>query len=119
MNKSRTESIKEIRRKKAAAAAGGGKDRIQKQHDNGRLTARERIERLLDPGSFVEMNMLAALPEHSEKDLYGDGVVVGYGRIAGRKLCIFSQDYTAHAGTTGPLHRSKITGTIDMAIKTG
>jgi acetyl-CoA carboxylase carboxyltransferase component len=119
MNELLEELIKELQEKKAAAAAGGGKDRIQKQHDNDRLTARERIERLLDPGSFVEMNMLAALPEHSENDLYGDGVVVGYGRIAGRKICVFSQDYTVHAGTTGPLHRSKITGTIDMAIKTG
>jgi propionyl-CoA carboxylase beta chain len=61
--------------------------------------------------------MLAALPEHSEKDLYG--VVAGYGKIAGRNICTYSQDYTVHAGTTGPLHRSKITGTIDMAVKTG
>ena len=92
---------------------------VDKQHKAGRYTARERIAHLLDPGSFVEMNMLAACDEDSKKGLYGDGVVVGYGKIDGRKVCVYSQDYTVKAGTTGPLHRSKITGIIDMAIKTG
>jgi len=65
------------------------------------------------------MNMLAALPVDSKKGLYGDGVVVGYGKIDGRKVCIYAQDYTLHAGTTGPIHRSKMTGIIDMAVKIG
>lgn len=111
--------IEALRNKKAAAVKGGGDERIRKQHEKGRWTARERIERLLDPGTFTELNMLAALPEQSEKGLYGDGVVVGHGKIDGRKVCIFSQDYTVLAGTTGPVHRSKITGIIDLAIKTG
>ena len=105
--------------KKARAALGGGEKRIREQHEKGRLTARERIDRLVDPGSFLEMNMLAALPEHAAEDLYGDGVVCGYGKVEGRRVCVFSQDYTVHAGTTGPLHRYKITGAIDKAIQTG
>ncbi len=119
MNETIKERIEELRRKKDSAAKGGGDQRIEQQHQKGRMTARERIRQLFDPGSFVEMNMLAALSEHSEKGIYGDGVVTGYGKIDGRRVCIFSQDYTVLAGTTGPIHRSKITGIIDMAVKTG
>ena len=119
MNKELKKMIKELREKKSIASQGGGIKNIERQHEAGRLTARERISRLLDPSSFVEMNMLAALPEDSKKDLYGDGVVIGHGRIDGRRVCVYAQDYTVKAGTTGPLHRSKITGIIDMAIKIG
>jgi len=111
--------IEKLKRKREAALLGGGKVRIRKQHESGRLTARERIERLLDPGSFIEMNMLACLPEDSKRDLFGDGVVVGYGKIDGRRVSIFSQDFTVKAGTTGPIHRGKMTTVIDKAIKTG
>jgi acetyl-CoA carboxylase carboxyltransferase component len=111
--------IQKLREKKAKAVLGGGPRSIEKQHEGGRLTARERISRLVDPSSFQEMNMLAALPADSKKDLYGDGVVVGYGKIDGRKVCIYAQDFTVHAGTTGPIHRSKITGIMDMAVKIG
>ena len=119
MNEELKRMIKELREKKTIASQGGGIKNIERQHDAGRLTARERLVRLLDPSSFVEMNMLAALPEDSKKDLYGDGVVVGHGKIDGRKVCVYVQDYTVKAGTTGPIHRSKITGIIDMAIKIG
>jgi len=119
MNKELKRKIKELREKKTMASLGGGIKNIERQHEAGRLTARERIVRLLDPSSFVEMNMLAALPEDSKKDLYGDGVVVGHGKIDGRRVCVYAQDYTVKAGTTGPIHRSKITGIIDMAIKIG
>ena len=119
MNEELNDKLEELRTKKAVAEKGGGDLRINKQHEKGRLTARERIRRLLDPDTFVELNMLAGLPEHVEKDLYGDGIVVGHGKINGRKICIFSQDYTVLAGTTGPVHRSKMTGIIDMAIKIG
>ena len=119
MNKELERMIKELREKKTIASQGGGIKNIERQHDTGLLTARERLVRLLDPSSFVEMNMLAALPEDSKKDLYGDGVVVGHGKIDGRKVCVYAQDYTVKAGTTGPIHRSKITGIIDMAIKIG
>jgi len=119
MNERLKKLIQELREKKEKAALGGGSKSIEKQHEGGRLTARERISRLVDPSCFVEMNMLAALPADSKKDLYGDGVVVGYGKIDGRKVCIYAQDYTVHAGTTGPIHRSKITGIMDMAVKIG
>ncbi len=119
MNTDLERLIKELRKKKSAAAGGGGEKSVERQHKAGRYTARERITRLLDPGSFVEMNMLASLDEDNIKGLYGDGVVAGYGKIDGRKVCIYSQDYTVKMGTTGPLHRSKVTGIIDMAIKTG
>jgi len=119
MNEELKGMIKELREKKTIASQGGGIKNIERQHDAGLLTARERLIHLLDPSSFVEMNMLAALPEDSKKDLYGDGVVVGHGKIDGRKVCVYAQDYTVKAGTTGPIHRSKITGIIDMAIKIG
>ena len=119
MNEELKRMIKELREKKTIASLGGGIKNIERQHDTGRLTARERVIRLLDPSSFIEMNMLAAFPEDSKKGLYGDGVVVGHGRIDGRRVCVYAQDYTVKAGTTGPIHRSKITGIIDMAIKIG
>jgi len=119
MNEELERMIKELREKKATAALGGGPKSIERQHEAGRFTARERIARLLDPSTFVEMNMLAALPEDSKEGLYGDGVVVGHGKIDGRRVCIYAQDYTVRAGTTGPIHRSKITGIIDTAIKIG
>lgn len=119
MNEELKKLIMELRVKKEKATLGGGPKSIEKQHEGGRLTARERIDRLLDPSTFVEMKMLAALPDDHQKDLYGDGIVVGYGKIDGRKVCIYAQDYTVKAGTTGAVHRSKITGIIDRAIKTG
>jgi acetyl-CoA carboxylase carboxyltransferase component len=119
MNEELKKMIKELREKKNIASQGGGIKSIERQHEAGRLTARERIVRLLDPLSFVEINMLAALPEDNKKNLYGDGVVVGHGKIDGRRVCVYAQDYTVKAGTTGPIHRSKITGIIDMAIKIG
>ena len=119
MNKELKRKIKKLRGIKAMASLGGGIKNIKRQHEAGRLTARERIVRLLDPSSFVEINMLAALSEDSKKNLYGDGVVVGHGKIDGRRICVYAQDYTVKAGTTGPIHRNKITGIIDMAIKIG
>jgi acetyl-CoA carboxylase carboxyltransferase component len=119
MNEELKKMIEELRAKKDTASRGGDLRSIERQHEAGRLTARERIARLLDPSTFVEMNMLAALPDDSKKGLYGDGVVVGHGKIDGRRVCIYAQDYTVKAGTTGPIHRSKITGIIDMAIKIG
>jgi propionyl-CoA carboxylase beta chain len=84
MNKDLNKMIEELRKKKAVASLGGGLKNIERQHEAGRLTARERIACLLDPSTFEEMNMLAALPDDSIQGLYGDGVVVGYGKIGGR-----------------------------------
>lgn len=119
MNNDLEKLIEKLREEKTIAAEGGSERHVEKQHKSGRYTARERIGHLLDPGTLVELNMLAAMDEDSKNRLYGDGVVVGYGKIDGRNVCVYSQDYTVKAGTTGPLHRSKITGIIDMAIKTG
>jgi acetyl-CoA carboxylase carboxyltransferase component len=119
MNKELETMTTELKGKKAIAGHGGGLEKIEAQHSAGRLTARERIACLLDSSSFVEMNMLASLPEDASKGLYGDGVVVGYGKIDGRKVCVYAQDYTVKFGTTGAMHRNKITGIIEMAMKIG
>jgi len=98
--------------KEAEALVGGGEDRLAKQREMGKMTARERIEAIMDPGSFVELNMLA---EHQCRDFGmdrkkfpGDGVVTGHGTIGGRKVFIFSEDATVLGGSTGRTHGAKI-----------
>jgi acetyl-CoA carboxylase carboxyltransferase component len=112
-----------LRIKRAAAAAGGGEKAIAKQHEKGKLTARERIEKVLDPGSFVEFDELV---EHRcsnfgmEKIKYpGDGVVTGYGTVDGRIVYIFSQDFTVVGGSLGEMHAKKICKVQDLAILNG
>ena len=113
----------ELKRREALAALGGGQDRIQKQHQAGKLTARERIELLLDSGSFVEMDKFVT---HRCTDFgmenqkfYGDGVVTGYGTIQGRKVAVFSQDFTVFGGSLSSAHASKICKVMDLALKSG
>ena len=113
------DKLRKLCEMKSAALLGGGKEKIAKRHEQGRLTARERVERLLDPSSFIEQVMLAGLQPDIEKGMYGDGVVTGYGRIDGRRVCIFAQDATFHGGSTGPVHRSKICSMIETALETG
>ena len=112
-----------LREREEKIKLGGGEDRIKKQHSAGKLTARERIEKLLDPNSFVEINMFA---EHhcidfgmENKELPADGVVTGYGRIDGRLVFVFSQDFTVMGGSIGEMHAKKICDVIDLAVKTG
>ena len=102
---------------------GGGQVRIDKQHAKGKLTARERVHFLLDEGSFEEMG---ALVTHRTKDFgmekqifYGDGVVTGYGTIAGRQVCVFAQDFTVFGGALSETHAEKICKIMDMAMKIG
>ncbi|WP_394747494.1 acyl-CoA carboxylase subunit beta [Spongiimicrobium salis] len=109
--------------KLAEARLGGGQARIDKQHEKGKLTARERIHFLLDEGSFEEMG---ALVTHRTTDFgmqdqlfYGDGVVTGYGTIAGRKVCVFAQDFTVFGGALSETHAEKICKIMDMALKIG
>ena len=97
---------------RTAALLGGGIDRIEKQHDGGKLTARERIEMLLDAGSFVELDMLK---EHrcvefgmANKKIPGDGVITGRGTIHGRPVFLFSQDFTVFGGSLSETHAQKI-----------
>src|SRR5436189_3096614 len=117
------ERVEELRRRKALAKLGGGKDRIQAQHAKGKLTARERVELLLDSGSFVETD---AFVEHrttefgmDAKRILGDGVVTGHGTIDGRTVFVFSQDFTVFGGSLGEMHANKIVKIMDTAMKVG
>lgn len=109
--------------KRKIARLGGGQDKIDKQHEKGKLTARERIELLLDPDSFEEMGMFV---EHRcnhfgmEKKVYpGDGVVVGHGSINGRLVCVISQDFTVFGGSLSETNAKKINQLQDLALKLG
>ena len=110
----------EERRKKIEI--GGGEARIERQHSLGKLTARERIEKLLDKGSFVELGVFT---EHlgvemmKDQKAPGEGVVSGYGMIDGRKVFVFSQDFTVLGGSLGKMHGQKISQIMDLAVKTG
>jgi propionyl-CoA carboxylase beta subunit len=106
-----------------AALAGGGPERVEKQHAAGKLTARERLELLLDPGSFVELDRLVKSQLDSadggKRAAVGDGVVTGTGEIDGRQVCVFAQDFTVLGGSLGAAHASKIVKVMDLALKIG
>jgi propionyl-CoA carboxylase beta chain len=105
-----------------AALAGGGASRVERQHAAGKLTARERLEVLLDPGSFIELDRLVVSQvAHAESDraTVGDGVVVGSGEIDGRRVCVFAQDFTVLGGSLGAAHASKIVKIMDLALRIG
>lgn len=112
-----------LRRLKEEALEGGGKERIKQQHAKGKLTARERIDLLLDEGSFHEFDMLKTHRSHefgmAKKVILGDGVITGYGAINGIKVCIYSQDFTVFGGALGEAHAEKICKVMDLAMKTG
>jgi propionyl-CoA carboxylase beta chain len=105
------------------ALLGGGADRIKKQHEQGKLSARERIDLLLDPGSFVEIGRFVT---HrctdfgmDQQKVLGDGVVTGYGMLDGRKVFVFAQDFTVFGGSLSGAYAAKICKIMDMAIKVG
>ena len=117
------ERLDELRRRKAQSEAGGGSQRIDAQHNRGKLTARERLELLLDEGSFQEVD---ALVEHRCTDfgmegniIPGDGVVCGHGTIDGKPVHCFAQDFTVYGGSLGEMHGLKICKILDMAMKSG
>ena len=93
-------------------------ERARRQRERGKLLARERLERLLDPGSFQELGWLARSP-YTEGGSYGDGVVAGFGRVEGRPVYVFAQDFTVMGGSIGAVHGEKIARTIEMAVSTG
>ncbi|PIX27056.1 MAG: methylmalonyl-CoA carboxyltransferase, partial [Chloroflexi bacterium CG_4_8_14_3_um_filter_45_15] len=113
MGKEMAERIKKLKEIKGAAMMGGGREKIEKIHQRGKLSARERIDHLLDPGSFVEWNLLAGC----DKGTPGDAVVAGYGTVGGRVVCIYSQDPTVLGGSIGPLHGYKMYRTIERALE--
>src|SRR6266540_5836893 len=116
-------TIEQLEAKRAAARLGGGEKRIAAQHAKGRLTARERLSVLLDPGSFEEYDMFV---EHNCNDfgmdqqkIPGDGVVTGSGTINGRLTYVFAQDFTVFGGSLSERHAEKICKVMDMAMKVG
>src|ERR687892_888804 len=115
--------IEDLQKRAEQARAAGGKEAIERQHARGKLTARERIDLLLDPGSFVETDQLARHRVHGfgmeRTRPYGDAVVTGYGTIDGRKVFVFSQDFTVFGGSLGETVSEKICKIMDLAVSTG
>ena len=117
------EVVDRLRERLAANRAGGGEDKIDRQHLQGKLTARERIEQLLDEGSFEETD---ALVEHDctdfgmeDRRIPGDGVVAGHGRVNGRPIFVFAQDFTVFGGSLSLANAAKICKIMDLAMKVG
>jgi acetyl-CoA carboxylase carboxyltransferase component len=121
--KSTKEKLEELHRLKEAAMLGGGPKRIEAQHKKGKLTARERLDLLLDPGTFSELDMLMTHRSTdfglAEQKIPGDGVVTGYGQIDGRLVYVFSQDFTVFGGSLSEAHSEKICKIMDLAMKNG
>jgi propionyl-CoA carboxylase beta chain len=119
----RKERVKELRDLKKEALLAGGKDKIASQHKRGKYTARERVEKLVDPDTFVEMDTFVVHRVTDfgmdKKKVLGDGVVTGYGRIDGRLVYIFSQDFTVFGGSLGEMFAEKVCKIMDMAMKAG
>ncbi len=115
--------VADLERRLEEAVHAGSERAIEKQHAKGKKTARERIEELLDEGSFVELDELARHRSTAfgmEKNRpYGDGVVTGYGTIDGRQVCVFAQDFTVFGGSLGQVFGEKIVKVMDLAMKTG
>ncbi|OHD19492.1 MAG: methylmalonyl-CoA carboxyltransferase [Spirochaetes bacterium GWD1_61_31] len=117
------EKLKELKLRRDKISAGGGPKRVEAQHAKGKMTARERIESLLDAGSFTEVD---AFVEHRAVDLGmdkteapGEGVVIGYGTVSGRIVTVFAQDFTVVGGSLGEMHAAKICKAMDLAMKIG
>lgn len=112
-----------LRERDTLAELGGGSERITKQHASGKLTARERIEQLLDPGSFCELDKFVIHRSSNfglaEKRYYGDGVVTGHGKIDGRTVFVFAQDFTVFGGSLATYHAKKIVKVMDLAERNG
>ncbi len=118
-----TDPMAQLHALRSQALQGGGPDRVKAQHDKGKLTARERVDLLLDAGSFRELDMFVthrcADFGMAEKQFLGDGVITGYGRIDGRLVYVFSQDFTVFGGSLSEAYAAKICKVMDMAMKNG
>ncbi len=112
-----------LQRLREESLLGGGQDRIDAQHDKGKLTARERIDALLDKGTFRELDAFVTHRTHDfgmdKKEFLGDSVVTGWGQIQGRSVYVFSQDFTVLGGSLGEVHAEKICKVMDLAMKNG
>lgn len=117
------DKLNDLRIRKENLKQGGGSSRIDKQHEAGKKTARERLAILLDEGSFVEVDAFVETRgidfDMQKKKIPGDGVVTGYGTIDGRLVFVSAQDFTVIGGSLGEMHAKKITKVMDMAMKMG
>ncbi len=117
------ERLEEFRRRKQEAMLGGGQKRIDTQHQKGKLTARERLDLLLDPGSFNELDLFVTHRSSAfgldQQRIAGDGVVTGYGEIEGRLVYVFAMDFTVFGGTMSEANAEKICKVMDLALKNG
>jgi propionyl-CoA carboxylase beta chain len=115
--------LEELRRRHAEALLAGGEERARRQHKAGKKTARERLEVLLDPGTFLELDKFVVHQTHDfgmgDQKVLGDGVVTGSGRIHGRPVFVFAQDFTVFGGSLGEAYARKICKVMDLAMKTG
>src|SRR5574341_2689805 len=117
--------VDQLQTMRALSRQAGGEERIQKQHERGKMTARERLDLLLDPGSFRELDAFVVQRERNfgmdepQNRILGDSVVTGWGTINGRLVYVFSQDFTVFGGSLSRAHADKIVKVLDMAMKTG
>jgi acetyl-CoA carboxylase carboxyltransferase component len=115
-----TAKIEDLRERKEAAYNAGSPRSVERQHEKGKMLARERIDYFLDPGSFQELDLLARHRAHAaglEERPYTDGVITGWGTVEGRKIFVFSQDFTVFGGALGEVFAEKIHKLMDLALK--
>src|SRR5438045_7587119 len=117
------EKLDLLEQRRAEAEQGGGEKRLKAQHEKGKLSARERLDLLLDEGTFVEFDRFVVHRSTDfgldEQRVYGDGVVTGYGRIEGRLVYVFSQDFTVFGGSLSETFAEKICKIMDLAVRNG
>ena len=110
--------LEELEQRRKKILGMGGPDRVETQKKKGKLTARERIDTLLDEGTFQESGMFAK-SRGAVTDIAADGVITGYGKVNGRKVYLYSQDFTSSGGTLAEVHAEKIANILDAALKSG
>src|SRR4051812_36784362 len=114
------ERVDELAKRREQALHAGSERAVERQHAKGKMTARERIEYFLDDGSFVELDQLArSRAEDMDERPYTDGVITGWGTVDGRKVCVFSQDFTVFGGSLGEVFAEKIHKVMDLALSVG
>jgi len=113
------EKFEQLKQLREVVEAGGGEQRVEKQHKAGKMTARERLDMFFDAGTFNELNVFASSTIGKEQKYPGEGVVIGYGEVNGRKVYAFAQDFTVAGGSLGLVHAEKICRVLDLAMRTG
>src|SRR5256886_8989744 len=117
------EKLELLQQKRSESEQGGGADRIATQHQKGKMTARERLDVLLDPGTFVELDRFVTHRATdfglADQKVLGDGVVTGWGRVEGRLVYVFSQDFTVFGGSLSEAHAEKICKVMELAVQNG